>query len=64
MIAAHPSDPYWIQIAAVLDQLHGLSDAYNTFAPSDAPMTFQELQLQSLGSDLMTLFQALLPSHW
>ena len=64
MIAQNPSDPYWRQVAVILTQLHGLSDGYNRYSPPSEQMTFQTLQLQSIGADLMTLFQALLPSQW
>eukprot|EP00698_Gefionella_okellyi_P003534 TRINITY_DN13325_c0_g1_i1.p1 TRINITY_DN13325_c0_g1~~TRINITY_DN13325_c0_g1_i1.p1 ORF type:complete len:531 (-),score=108.45 TRINITY_DN13325_c0_g1_i1:54-1646(-) len=54
----HPTDPYWIHVGLVLNQLQGLVDGYNAFSAEAEKLTYADLLLINLLGDVLTLQDA------
>ncbi len=63
-IKKNPTDPYWIHVGLVLQQLQGLSDGYNAVAPSNQKLSLMELTLLNMDGDLDELVVALGKRTW
>lgn len=54
-VTLQASDPFWVMVGLLLAQMDGLTDGYNSVAPSNETMTLLQFQILSSTGDLLNL---------